>query len=68
MCADLDEGCRRGIYAEVSERHVMRAKGDEAIITSAFVVWQDGAEGRKGRFVVNISRHSTQCPKGLVRM
>lgn len=65
---DLEEGCRRGIYAEVSERHAMLAKEEGAVISSAFVVWQDGAEGRKGRFVVNLSRQSTHWPKGSVRM
>jgi hypothetical protein len=38
------------------------------MISSSFVVWQDGPEGRKGRFVVNLSKQSKHWPKGIVRM
>jgi hypothetical protein len=37
-------------------------------ISSAFTVWQDSSEGRKGRFVVNLSRQSKHLPKCSIRM
>lgn len=65
---DLEEGCKTGIYQEISAAHARRAKNGGAIISSAFVVWQDGSEGRKGRFVVNLSKQSKRWKKGTVKM
>jgi hypothetical protein len=38
------------------------------MILSSFVVWQDGPEGRKRRFVVYLSKQSKHWPEGSVRM
>lgn len=38
------------------------------MISSAFTVWQEGEEGRKGRFVVNLAKQSKHWRKGSVRM
>ena len=37
-------------------------------MSSSFVVWQDGPEGRKGRFIVNRALQSKKWPKGTVKM
>jgi len=66
--ADLEEGCRSGVYEEVTRGHAGEAMSHGALISSSFVVWQDSAEGRKGRFVVNLSKQSKHWPKGSVRM
>jgi hypothetical protein len=65
---DLRVGCQEGIYKEVSKEEVEEIRSTGAMISSSFVVWQEGAEGRKGRFVVNLSKHSKHWPKGSVRM
>lgn len=67
--ADLEEGCRSGIYQEVSASHAEMAKARGAILSSAFVVWQETAEvEKKGRFVVNLAKQSKRWKKGTVRM
>jgi hypothetical protein len=38
------------------------------MISSSFVVWQEGLEGMQGRFVVNLSKQSKYWPKGSVRL
>lgn len=65
---DLAEGCRSGIYKEVTQEHAARARQEGAVISSSFVVWQDGPEGRKGRFIVNLALQSKKWPKGTVKM
>lgn len=65
---DLDAGCGEGIYREIPREHAMRAKEDGAVISSAFTVWQEGAAGRKGRFVVNLCVQSKHWSKGGIRM
>ena len=42
--ADLEEGCRSGIYQEISQDHAARAKQEGPIISSTFTVWQDSGE------------------------
>lgn len=66
--ADLQEGCRTGIYWEVTPAHAALAKKKGYVISSSFVVWQDGSEGRKGRFIVNLSVQSKRWAKGSVKM
>jgi hypothetical protein len=65
---DLRTGCVEGIYEGVSWSEVEEVRSTGAMISSSFVVWQEGAEGRKGRFVVNLSKQSRHWPKGSVRM
>lgn len=65
---DLEEGCGSGIYKEVSAEHAARMKSKGAIISSAFVVWQDTEGGAKPRFVVNFAKQSKHWKKGSVRM
>lgn len=65
---DLRVGCQEGIYEEVSREEVEEIRSTGAMVSSSFVVWQEGAEGRKGRFVVNLSKQSKHWPKGSVRM
>jgi hypothetical protein len=65
---DLRAGCQKGIYEEVATGEAERIRSTGAMISSIFVVWQDGPEGRKGRFVVNLSKQSKHWPKGSVRM
>jgi hypothetical protein len=36
------------------------------MISSSFVVWQDGPEGKKGRVAVNLSKQSKHWPKRSV--
>lgn len=52
---DLRKGLDSGIYAEVTKEHAYNAKKNGAIISSAFVVWQEKEGEKKGRFVVNLS-------------
>ena len=65
---DLSDGCRTGNYRHVSNTHAKMALSKGAIITSAFVVWQEGDKGRKGRFVVNFCKQSKKWAKGSARM
>jgi hypothetical protein len=65
---DLRAGCQDGIYEAVTTREAERIRSTGAMISSSFVVWQDGPEGRKGRFVVNLSKQSKHWHKGSVRM
>jgi hypothetical protein len=65
---DLRAGCQEGIYEEVTTGEAERIRSIGAMISSSFVVWQDGPEGRKERFVVNLSKKSKHWPKGSVRM
>jgi hypothetical protein len=65
---DLRAGCQDVIYEEVTTGEAERIRSTGAMISSSFVVWQDGPEGRKGRFVVNLSKQSKHWPKGRVRM
>jgi hypothetical protein len=63
-----DPGCQEVIYEEVTSGEAERIRSTGAMISSSFVVWQDGPERRKGRFVVNLSKQSKHWPKGSVRM
>jgi hypothetical protein len=65
---DLLAGYREGIYEEITLEAAESIRRTGAMISSSFVVWQDGPEGRKGRFVVNLSKQSKHWPKGSVRM
>jgi Reverse transcriptase (RNA-dependent DNA polymerase) len=65
---DLRAGCAEGIYEEVSREDVNAVQAKGCMISSAFVVWQDGLEGRKGRFVVNFAKQSKHWKKGSVKM
>jgi hypothetical protein len=65
---DLRAGCQEGLYEEVTTGEAERIRSTGAIISPSFVAWQDGPEGRKGRFVVNLSKQSKHWPKGSVRM
>lgn len=63
-----EEGCRSGIYQEASPQYASKALERGSIIASAFTVWQQSPEGRKGRFVVNLPKQSKHWAKGSVRM
>jgi Reverse transcriptase (RNA-dependent DNA polymerase) len=65
---DLRAGCEEGMYEEIhgEDMNVLQAKG--RMISSAFVVWQDVVDGRKGRFVVNLSKQSKHWKQGRVKM
>jgi Reverse transcriptase (RNA-dependent DNA polymerase) len=65
---DLGDGCGTGIYERVTKGQAMKYKNRGYMISSAFVVWQDGPEGRKGRFVVNFSKQRKHWDKGSVKM
>jgi hypothetical protein len=65
---DLQAGCQEGIYEEVTTGEAERIRSTGSMISSSFVVWQDGPEGRKGRFLVNLSKQSKHWPKGGIRM
>jgi hypothetical protein len=65
---DLWAGCQKGIYEEVTKGEAERILSTGAMISTSFVVWQDGPEGRKGRFVVDLSKQSKHLSKGSVRM
>jgi hypothetical protein len=65
---DHRDGCQKGIYEEVTTAESASIRRTGAMISSSFVVWQDGPEGRKGRFVINLSKQSKHWPKGSVRM
>ena len=66
--ADLEKGLRTGIYQEISQEQARRAKDSGAVISSAFVVWQEKDGERCGRFVINLSVQSAHWEKGSVRM
>jgi hypothetical protein len=55
---ELRAGCQEGIYEEVTTGKAVRIRSTGAMISSSFVIWQDGTEGKKGRFVVNLSKQS----------
>jgi hypothetical protein len=65
---DLRAGCQEGMYKKVTTGEAERIRSTGAMISSSVVVWQDGPEGRKWRFVVNLSKQSKHWPKGSVRM
>jgi hypothetical protein len=65
---DLRAGCHEGIYEVVTTGEADRIRSTGAIISSTFVVWQDGTEAREGRFVANLSKQSKHWPKVSVRM
>ena len=65
---DLRKGCEDGIYQEVSRKQAQAAMSQGAVISSAFVVWQEKEEERKGRLVVNLSLQSQHWTKDTVRM
>jgi hypothetical protein len=65
---DLQAGCQEGIYEELTTGEAERIRSTGAMISSSFVEWQDEPEGRKGRFVVNLSKQTKNWPKGSVRM
>jgi hypothetical protein len=46
---DIRTGCQEGIYEKVTTEEAERIRSTGAMISSSFVVWQDGPEGRKGR-------------------
>lgn len=66
--AALEAGCKEGIYHAISPAYAERAMREEAILSSAFTVWQEGPDGRKGRFVANLSRQSAHWHKGSLRV
>jgi hypothetical protein len=65
---DLRAGCQEGIYEEVTTGEAERIRSKGAMMSSNFVVWQDGPEEMKWRFVGNLSKQSKHWPKGSVRM
>jgi hypothetical protein len=65
---DLRAGFQEGIYEEMTTGEAERIRSTDAMISSSSVVWQDGPEGQKGRFVVNLYKLSKHWPKGSVRM
>ena len=66
--ADLLKGCNEGIYLEITPENAERARRNGSIISSAFTVWQEGIEGCKGSFVINLSTQSTHWRNGSIRM
>jgi hypothetical protein len=52
---DLRAVCEEGIYEEISKKDVNAVQAKGCVISSAFMVWQDGLDGRKGRFVVKFA-------------
>jgi hypothetical protein len=65
---DLDKGCKEGIYREVDPAYVAEAVGKGFMVSSLFVIWQEGSGERKGRFIVNFAKQSKHWEKGSVRM
>jgi hypothetical protein len=65
---DLADGCRSGVDEELSVRYAESLRKGGLMISSTFTVWQDSAEGRKGRFVVNLSQQLKHWPKRSIRM
>lgn len=65
---NLRNGCQEGIYEAITEEYAHKAMRNGSIISSAFVVWQDGSEYRKGRLVVNLAKQSKHWKKGTVEM
>jgi Reverse transcriptase (RNA-dependent DNA polymerase) len=65
---DLRAGYQEGIYEEVTTGEAERIRSTGAMISSSLVVWQDGPKGRKGLFVVNLSKKSKHWHKGSVRI
>jgi hypothetical protein len=55
---DLRAGFLEGIYDEITLEAAEGIGRTGAMISSSFMVWQDGPEGRKGRFVFNLSKQS----------
>ena len=66
--ADLETGCRSGVYEELSSEQAEDLVRRGFLISSAFTVWQGDDGDRKGRFVVNFSRQSKFWTKGSVQM
>ena len=66
--ADLEAGCKTGVYEELSNGEAEDLLTRGHLISSAFTIWQGEDGDRKGRFVVNFSRQSKFWPKGSVKM
>jgi hypothetical protein len=64
---DLRAGSQEGIQEEVTTREVERICSTGTMILSSFVVWKNGPEGRKRRFVVKLSKKSKHWLKGSLR-
>lgn len=64
---DFGNGCQTGIYEKISEWNALAVMRRGGLIFSAFVIWKEGAKGRKGRFVVKLSRQSKHWAKVSVR-
>jgi hypothetical protein len=65
---DLRAGFLERICEEITLEAAEGIRRTGAMISSSVVVWQDGSEGRKGRFVVNLSKQSKHWLKGSVWM
>lgn len=65
---DIRKTLESGIYKEVPHNHARCALQSEAVISSAFEVWQDRDEERVGHFLANLSVQFKFWSKGSVRM
>jgi hypothetical protein len=60
---DLPAGCQEGIYEEVTTGEAERIRSTGAMVSSSFVVWQDGPELRKRYFVETYRSNPSIDPK-----
>ena len=65
---DLAKERAEGIYEELGASYFRDVVARGYMVSSSFVVLQDGSEGWKGRFVVNFAKQSQYWEKGSVRM
>lgn len=61
---DLEEGCRNGLYENVTKAHSMETKASCSVISLAFTVWQEKLGKIKGLFVINFALQSTYWARG----
>ena len=66
--ADLEEGCRTGVYQNVPLEEVRDLTSKGLPVASAFVTWKETSEGPVGRFVIDFAEQSMHWPKGTIRM
>lgn len=62
---DLDEGCKNGIFEEISASHSIAMRAAGMTVSSCFVLWKKYWYGSyKMRFEINISEQSKNWERG----
>lgn len=65
----MAEGCKTGVYEVVEEEEAEELMREGHFASMAFTTWrQCDGKGDKGRFIMNLLRHSKFWEKGSVNL